>query len=90
MNKFIFLILSEPNGVNTIVKWGASFRWSSSLCCSMRNSDEMTTGKMHPTLYFEPLKWKLSWTLYIQPSKIKPFSDVFQINLGDPLTLQDS
>ena len=35
------------------VKWGVtgvSFRWSSSLHCPMRNSDEMTIGKTHPTL----------------------------------------
>ena len=32
------------------VKWGASSRWSSSLYCSMRNSDQMTIGNTHPTL----------------------------------------
>ena len=32
------------------VKWGASFRWSSSLCCPRCNSDQMTTGNTHPTL----------------------------------------
>ena len=39
------------------VKWDASLRWSSSLFCLMRNSDEMTIGKMHPTLesnYLDP------------------------------------
>ena len=32
------------------IKWGASFRWSSSLYCPMRNSDGMTIGNKHPTL----------------------------------------
>ena len=32
------------------LKWGASSRWPSSLYCSMRNSDQMTFGKTHPTL----------------------------------------
>ena len=31
--------------------WGASSRWSSSLYCLMRNSDEITIGKSHPPLY---------------------------------------
>ena len=30
--------------------WGATSRWSSSQYCSMRNSDEKTIGKVHPTL----------------------------------------
>ena len=34
----------------TIIKWGASSRWSSSLYCPMRNSDQMAIGKTHPTL----------------------------------------
>ena len=32
------------------IKWGASSLWSSSLFCSMRNLDEMTIVKTHPTL----------------------------------------
>jgi len=32
------------------LKWSASSRWSSSLYCLMRNSDEMTFGMTHPTL----------------------------------------
>ena len=31
-------------------KWSASSWRSSSLCCYMRKSDEMTIGKAHPTL----------------------------------------
>ena len=37
------------------MKWGAhraSSRWSSSLYCAMRDSDEMTIGTMHLTLDF--------------------------------------
>ena len=34
------------------MKWGASSRWSVSLYCSMRNSDEITIGKTHPTLIY--------------------------------------
>ena len=37
---------------NHILKWGASSRWSSSLYCHKRNSDEMTIGKTHPTLVY--------------------------------------
>ena len=37
----------------SVLKWGASSRWSSSLYFPMRNSDEMTTGKTHPTLQIE-------------------------------------
>ena len=32
------------------IKWGASSLWSPSLYWPMRNSEKMTTGKMHPTL----------------------------------------
>ena len=32
------------------VTWGASYRWSASLYCPMRNSDQMTIGKTHHTL----------------------------------------
>ena len=31
-----------------LIKWGASFRWSSSLYCPMRNSDQLTIGKPTP------------------------------------------
>ena len=34
-----------------VIKWDASFRWSSFLYCPMRNSDLVTIGKMHPTLF---------------------------------------
>ena len=34
------------------IKWGASSWWSSSVYCPICNSDEMTTGKMHPTVHF--------------------------------------
>ena len=33
-----------------LIRWGASSRWFSSLYCSMRNSDQMTIPKAHPTL----------------------------------------
>ena len=32
------------------LKWGASFRWSSSLYCPMRNSVQITIEKTHSTL----------------------------------------
>ena len=35
--------------VHAILKRGSSSRWSSSLYCLRRNTDEMTFGKMHPT-----------------------------------------
>ena len=39
------------NGIKYhVIKWGASFRWSSSLYYPMRNSDEMTIRKTHFTL----------------------------------------
>ena len=39
-----------PVSKSGIVKWGASFRCSSSLHLPMRNSDQMITRKTHPTL----------------------------------------
>ena len=39
------------------VKWDAFSWWTSSLCCSMWKSDEMTIGKMHPTLYINSYPW---------------------------------
>ena len=56
------------------ITWGASSRWSPSLYFSMRNSDQMATGKTQPTLVFlieipkflknqrRRLKRSLSWT----------------------------
>ena len=35
----------------TIIKWGASSLWSSTLYCLMRKSDQMTIVKTHPTLH---------------------------------------
>ena len=34
----------------TLIKWGASSRWSSSLYYPIQNSDQMTIGKTHHTL----------------------------------------
>ena len=34
-----------------VIKWGASFWWLSSLYCQMRNSEQKTIGKTHPSLY---------------------------------------
>ena len=34
------------------LKWAACSRWSSSLYCPMRNSDQMTIETTHPTLLF--------------------------------------
>ena len=36
--------------VQAIVQWGPSSRWSSSLYCHRRNTDEMAIGKTRPTL----------------------------------------
>ena len=38
------------------IKWGAYSRYSSSLYCSMRYSDQMTIEKMHPTLIYARLR----------------------------------
>ena len=46
--QFYFFIKLMAASVS--LKWGAASRWSSSLYCPMRNSDEMTIGKTHPTL----------------------------------------
>ena len=66
LERLISKILSQPvpypsSGIPTnililpsldyVIKWGASTWWSSSLCCSMPKSDEMTIGKAHPTLF---------------------------------------
>ena len=43
------------------LKWGASSWWSSSLYCPMRNSDQITIWKTHPTLdsntFWHSSKW---------------------------------
>ena len=46
----IFKKLELFSSMEFNVKWGASSWWSSSLCCPMRRSDEMTIGKTHPAL----------------------------------------
>ena len=38
-----------------IIKWAACSRCSSSLCCLMLNSDEMTIGKIHYILVFQDM-----------------------------------
>ena len=45
------------------LKWDASSRWSLSLYCPMRNSDEMTIAKTHPTLYNELTEFETSISL---------------------------
>ena len=35
----------------TTIKWGACSRWSSSLCCPMQISDQMTIETTHSTLH---------------------------------------
>ena len=52
---------------NTL-KWGASSRWSSSLYGSMRNSGQMTIGKMHTTL--------------LSKGSPDPSDFLFEINVG--------
>ena len=37
--------IKAPTSVDVVIKRGASFRWSSSLYCPMRNSKQMTIGK---------------------------------------------
>ena len=58
-----------------IVKWGASSRWSSSLNCPMRNTDEMTIGKRRPTLQYHlsrhPIPNKV-WFLRIAWKELVP------------------
>ena len=45
---------------NSILKWGASSWWSSSLYYSIRISDQMTIGKRHSTLLVKGYKL-LAW-----------------------------
>ena len=49
------------------VKWGASSQWSPYLYCPMRYSDEMTLGKMHPTLWCVSqtglVTWRYKWNI---------------------------
>ena len=42
---------------NSIIKWDASSRWSWSLYYPKRKSDQMTIGRMHPTLYTKDISW---------------------------------
>ena len=42
------------------LKWDGSFRWSSSLYCLVRNSEQMTIRKTHPMLTGSSLKLKSS------------------------------
>ena len=44
----------SKNRTLSIIKWGSSSRWSSSLYCHMRNSDGMTIRKTHPILQLNP------------------------------------
>ena len=45
--------LKKKKERSDLVKWDASSRWSSSLYCPMRKSDQMTIGKTQPTLVKE-------------------------------------
>ena len=53
------------------LKWVAFSRWSSSLSYPMRNSDQMTIGKTHPTVYLVKQDWKCilvrlyGWAIWI-------------------------
>ena len=44
-----------------IIKWGASFLWSSNLYCRMQNSGEITIGKTQPALQ---MIWTLSYVKF--------------------------
>ena len=46
----IFITKQNNGRRSPSLKWGASSRWSTSLCCPMWKSDEMTIGKAHSTL----------------------------------------
>jgi len=54
------------------LKWGASLRWSSSLCCLMQNLDEMTIGKIYLTLLILKMNSSLikNWFLNLFVGKI--------------------
>ena len=52
----------------TIIKWGTSSRWSSSIYCPMRNSDDMTIRKTRPTLVTLNVK-----KIRIAPARFTPF-----------------
>ena len=43
-------MLYDRYRLDTVINVGCVFRWSSSLYCFKRNSDDMTIGKTHPTL----------------------------------------
>ena len=45
-----------PDTKLEVCKWGLYSRWSSCLYCPLRNSDQMTIGTTHPTLYWENQK----------------------------------
>ena len=45
------MVLRSLEFVGAFIKWGASFRWSSSLYCPMRNLAQM--AKTHPTLRYD-------------------------------------
>ena len=52
MNSHLKIIPDFRHGFKTaLVKWGASFGWSSCIYCPFRNSDQMTIGKTHLTLF---------------------------------------
>ena len=53
LNRFIGRLLQTfIIFISLPIKWGASFRWPSSLYCNMRNtSEQMTIGKTHPSLH---------------------------------------
>ena len=48
-----------------LLKWDASSRWSLSLHCPMRDSDEMTIGTTHPTLFAGHLNQLVIYSLWI-------------------------
>ena len=45
--------------VNSGLKWGSVSRWSKSVYCSIRSSDDMTSGKTHPSLHCDWRKDKV-------------------------------
>ena len=55
-------ITDKNNELNDLqVKWGASSRWKPSLYSPVRNSDQMTNGTTHPTLFSETGVRKFIW-----------------------------
>ena len=67
--------------LHIVVKRGASSRWSLSLYCPMRNTDQMAIAKTHPTLIRLLLNLPVK---LLQKSNIKNVGNCLKISAGQP------